>query len=167
MHLNYIYIQTDNKPTNKESDGYTVILDESKIANGGGWYTNDCSQILNNFTLHEIHKFELSLHYHKMVQAYGDIPYLPQYDSCSQSYTFRKIPTHLPLFNFLGNYTATLLVFRYEWGKNFQSYIVVDVAGNTYIWAILTLMVFIWFCPKYSSFFFWSDTHSSFWIKKN
>jgi len=31
---------------------------------------------------------------------------------------------------------------------------VVDVAGNTYIWAILTLMVFIWFCPKYSSFFF-------------
>ena len=50
--------------------------------------------------------------------------------------------------------------------KNFQSYIVVDVAGNTYIWAILALMVFIWFCPKYSSFFFWSDTHCSVWIKK-
>lgn len=46
------------------------------------------------------------------------------------------------------------------------SHIVVAMTGNTYIWAILTLMVFIWFCPKYNSFFFWSDTHCSVWIKK-
>lgn len=37
---------------------------------------------------------------------------------------------------------------------------------NTYIWAILTLMVFIWFCPKYSSLFFWSDTHCSVWMEE-
>jgi len=44
MHLNYIFIQT-NKPTNKQTDGYTVVLDESKIGYGGWKCINDCSQI--------------------------------------------------------------------------------------------------------------------------
>lgn len=63
MHLNYIYIQTNNKPTNKQSDGYIVILDESKIGNGGGGCINDCSQIWNNFTLKQILKFVLQMNF--------------------------------------------------------------------------------------------------------
>lgn len=63
MHLNYIYIQTNNKQTNKQSDGYTVILDESKIGKRGRRCINDCSQIWNNFTLQQIHKFVLQMNF--------------------------------------------------------------------------------------------------------
>jgi len=166
MHLNYIFIQTNNIPTNKQTDGYTVVLDESKIGNGGRECINDCSQIWNNFTLQQIHKFVPQMNFiYTITKWYKHMETYHTYANMTPVHNL-KLQENTYMFNFLDNYTATLPVFGYEWGKNFQSYIAVAMAGNTYIWAILTLMVFIWFCPKYSSFFFWSDTHCSAWIKK-